>query len=329
MIFADKLIQLRKKSGWSQEELAEQMHVTRQSVSKWEGAQSIPDFEKMIRLSDLFGVSTDYLLKDELEEIELNLPVEESPGVRRVSMEEANAFLAAKAFTAKRIAYATLLCILSPICLILLGGMSEYTHYGLTETAAGGIGMVVLLVLVAVAVAIYISCGSQTAAYAYLEKEIFETEYGVSGMVKARQAQYKSTYTRNNIVGACMCILSLIPLFAGAIYDEDNDLLLLSMLAIMLVCIGVGVLFFIRGGIVWASFEKLLQEGEYARERKGKSPVLSAISSAYWLGATAIFLWLSFKYDSWQYSWIVWAIAGVLYPAVVAIVRAFEKPKAQ
>ena len=59
MIFADKLILLRKKAGWSQEELADQMNVTRQSVSKWEGAQSVPDLEKMIRLSKLFGVSTD------------------------------------------------------------------------------------------------------------------------------------------------------------------------------------------------------------------------------------------------------------------------------
>lgn len=69
MIFADKLIMLRKKAGWSQEELAEQMDVTRQSVSKWEGAQSIPDIEKIIRLSELFGVSTDYLLKDEIADI--------------------------------------------------------------------------------------------------------------------------------------------------------------------------------------------------------------------------------------------------------------------
>lgn len=46
MIFAEKLIQLRKKSGWSQEELAEQMGVSRQSISKWEGAQSIPDLER-------------------------------------------------------------------------------------------------------------------------------------------------------------------------------------------------------------------------------------------------------------------------------------------
>ena len=66
MIFADKLIQLRKKAGWSQEELAEQMDVTRQSVSKWECSKAIPDIEKMLRLSRLFGVSMASLMKDEI-----------------------------------------------------------------------------------------------------------------------------------------------------------------------------------------------------------------------------------------------------------------------
>ena len=60
MILADKIILLRKKSGWSQEELAEKMNVSRQSVSKWEGANSIPDISKIIDMSKIFGVSTDY-----------------------------------------------------------------------------------------------------------------------------------------------------------------------------------------------------------------------------------------------------------------------------
>ncbi len=68
MIFADKLIDLRKKNGWSQEELAEKLNVSRQAVSKWEGAQSVPDMSRIIRLSELFGVSTDYLLKDDPEQ---------------------------------------------------------------------------------------------------------------------------------------------------------------------------------------------------------------------------------------------------------------------
>lgn len=68
MILADKIVSLRKKAGWSQEDLAEKLGVTRQSVSKWEGAQSVPDMDKVVMMSRLFGVSTDFLLKDELEE---------------------------------------------------------------------------------------------------------------------------------------------------------------------------------------------------------------------------------------------------------------------
>ena len=70
MILADKITALRKKAGWSQEELAEQLGVTRQSVSKWEGAQSVPDLDKVVQMSRLFGVTTDFLLKDELSEEE-------------------------------------------------------------------------------------------------------------------------------------------------------------------------------------------------------------------------------------------------------------------
>ena len=67
MILADKIMNLRKKCGWSQEDLADQLGISRQSVSKWESGMSIPDLEKIVKMSALFGVSTDYLLKDEIE----------------------------------------------------------------------------------------------------------------------------------------------------------------------------------------------------------------------------------------------------------------------
>lgn len=68
MIFADKLTQLRKKAGMSQEELAEKVGVSRQAISKWEGAQAMPDMNRVLKLSEVFGVSTDYLLKDSIED---------------------------------------------------------------------------------------------------------------------------------------------------------------------------------------------------------------------------------------------------------------------
>lgn len=68
MILADKLIKLRKKAGLSQEELADKMDVSRQSVSKWESAQCAPELPKLIQLSNFYGVSLDYMLKDDVTE---------------------------------------------------------------------------------------------------------------------------------------------------------------------------------------------------------------------------------------------------------------------
>ena len=67
MALSDKLYMLRKKSGLSQEQLAEQLSVSRQAISKWESGQSVPESEKLIAISNYFDVSLDYLLKDENE----------------------------------------------------------------------------------------------------------------------------------------------------------------------------------------------------------------------------------------------------------------------
>ena len=327
MIFADKLTKLRKKAGWSQEELAEQMNVTRQSVSKWEGAQSVPDLEKMIRLSNLFGVSTDYLLKDEIEDTDSILPSDDMSAIRRVSMEEANAFLSIKATTSKSIALATFLCILSPICLLILGAISEVSEYALADNVAGGIGMIVLLLLVTIAVALFISSGRKTAAYDYLEKEIFETEYGVSGMVSSLKTQYNETHTRNNIIGAGLCIMALIPLFAGTIFNDESELLLTIMLSSSFIIAGIGVVFFISSGIVWASYEKLLQEGDYSKEKKKNQSIATTISVIYWSIATAVYLGYSLSTNNWGYSWVIWVVAAVVFPAIVTISNLLDKRK--
>ena len=123
MILADKIISLRKKAGWSQEELAQQLGVSRQSVSKWEGAQSVPDLDRILQLSRLFGVTTDDLLKDEIEEFG---PAAESdePALRRVTMEQSAQYLVLRRKAAPQMALATLLCVLSPIPLLMLAALS-------------------------------------------------------------------------------------------------------------------------------------------------------------------------------------------------------------
>lgn len=181
----------------------------------------------------------------------------------------------------------------------------------------------------------YYSCGNrrcdvyikrqQNRPICLLGKEKFETEYGVSGMVKERKAQYKDLHTKHNIAGACLCVTALIPLFAGAIIDADNDLFLTIMLSLSFLIAGVGVICFIKTGIIWASYEKLLQEGEYSKENKEKPSFSGAIYTAYWVIATAVYLGYSLSSNNWGQSWIIWVVAGVIFPAVIAITNAFEK----
>ena len=321
MILADKIVSLRKKAGWSQEELAEQLGVTRQSVSKWEGAQSVPDMDKVVQMSRLFGVTTDYLLKDEIEEQAAAL-VEESP-LRRVTMGQAADYLARRRAAAPKVAFAVLLCVVSPVTLLLLSAMSEAQRFPISENAAAGIGLCVLLVLVAVAVSIFLRTAAAVRDYRFLEEEPFETEYGVTGMVRQRQQEYAETRTRYTTIGVVLCVLAAVPLFA-AVCVNGSDLLYVAAVCALLVLVGIGCLFLVNAGVYSGAMEQLLEEGDYTRGQKKHHKVRGTVTTIYWLVAVAVFLVYTYGPSGNgqpRYSWIIWAVAGVLYAAVMGVVR--------
>ena len=284
MILADKIMTLRKKAGWSQEELAARLNVSRQSVSKWEGAQSIPDMDKVVQMSRLFGVTTDFLLKDELEieEHTQSEPMDEPP-LRRVTMEEASAYLALRRAAAPRMALATFLCIISPVALLMLAAMSEMSRFGISENAASGIGLCGLLVLVAIGVALFLTCSARVRDFAFLEEEPFETEYGVSGMVKERMQDFANTYSRLNITGTVLCILSAVPLFVSMCI-ETADVVYVAAVCLLLIIAGIGCVAFTYGGTIHASMERLLEEGDIPASRNpaAASRARSAPSTGCW-----------------------------------------------
>ena len=326
MLLAEKIMTLRKRAGWSQEELAAQLGVSRQSVSKWEGAQSVPDMQKVVQMSRLFGVTTDYLLKEELGEPE-PAPAESDAPLRCVTMEQAADYLAQRQAAAPKLALATLLCVLSPVALLLLAALSDRPGAALLENAAVGIGLCVLLVLVAAAVAVFITCAAQVKAYAFLETEPFETAYGVTGMVRERRAAAAPEHTRGKVAGTVLCILSAVPLFI-AVCLNGPDLLYVAAVCLLLVFAGLGSALFVYGGVYQAAMDRLLEEGDYVRPRKRQNGVVGAISSIYWLTVTAAYLLWTFGpwWDAQpQDTWVLWAVAGVLYGAVMALVRGIRK----
>ncbi len=86
MDFGEKLLALRKKEGMSQESLAEKLNTSRQAISKWENNQGFPETEKLLKISNIFNVSLDYLLKDSVEH-------KEESDAYYVSREVAQSFL--------------------------------------------------------------------------------------------------------------------------------------------------------------------------------------------------------------------------------------------
>lgn len=326
---------MRKKNGWSQEELANQLGVSRQAVSKWESASSIPDLDKIVKMSIIFGVSTDYLLKDSLEErrdteeiLECNtaeLGMDDEKGIRMISMETANVYLDLLRNISSRIALGVSLCILSPIMLIGLTGVSDKKEgMILSAEAAVGIGMTILLLMVAVAVAVFIIYGRKIEIYDFLEKEPIELAYGVKGLVEKEKLGYEAVHSRKLVLGIVLCILSAVPIMVLAVSDK-NEMLTILGVNLCLILVSIGVYLLVSTGIVYGGFQKLLEEGDYTRSQKIENKRNDVISKIYWCSATAIYLGWSFITMEWEKTWIVWPIAGVFYGAVVGISSVIRK----
>ena len=330
MILADKIIENRKKNGWSQEELADRLGVSRQSVSKWEGAQAVPDMKKIIQMAEVFGVSTDYLLRDDIEtatapEIP---PVDSGLGdeVRSVSMEEASAFLEHNMKASSTVSTGVMLCVLSPVILLILGGLQNCGMLKVSEEVAGISGVVVLIMIVAVAVGMFIITSLRGKDYDFLEDTNIDTEYGVSGMARERRDAYAQTHSRRLVIGIMLCVMAAVPLLILLMmgYSNNSDLLPAIGVAALLAMVAVGVKLIVLTCIRQDGYDKLLEEGDYTRLNKKAG----RFDGIYWMVALAVYLGWSFYNMQWQTTWIVWPIAGVLYVVYHEIMKAIFRSRA-
>lgn len=332
MDLAEKISTLRKQRGWSQEDLAEQMDISRQSVSKWESRMSVPDLDKIVKLSVIFGVTTDYLLKD--EETEGTGPacageiVETGTGrsgdwetARVISMQEAVEYLELVSGTATKIAGSVFLFIISPVTLLLLGGLSENGGAPISENAAAGIGLIVLLLLVAAGVMILIFNGTRLSRYEYLEKEDVLLEAGVREMVEERRESFEGQYRKFMALGIGLCILSVLPLF-GALALDSPEIYYIFSVCIILLLSACGVFLIVWKGSINGSYQRLLEEGDYTRKRKHMAGWRKGISGAYWCVVTAVYVGISFLTERWDMTWLVWPCAGIIWAAVYSLISA-------
>lgn len=318
MIFSDKLIALRKKNGFSQEELAEKLGVSRQAVSKWESAQSIPDLNRILELSKLFGVTTDYLLKDELEQSEALPDQDSDQGLRSLSMEEASEYLRVSGRSALRVALGTMTAILSVVPVIVLGVLSE--KYG-DWLAAVGVGA--MLLIIACAVGLFIMNGSELKPYEFLDKEPIDTAYGVDGMAEERRRKLAPKLTRWRIIGVVLMLMGVAAMVIVGTAAEGKELLEGCAMAGMMVFIALGSFLMVRAGCLSGGLDRLLEEGDFTREKKAEGERAS-LMLIFWMIVVAIML-VALLVLEWSYFWVIPAVGGVLTPVVSEIEKLLRK----
>ncbi|WP_026668358.1 helix-turn-helix domain-containing protein [Butyrivibrio sp. AE2005] len=322
MILADKIINERKKLGLSQEELADKLEVSRQAVSKWESAQSTPDLNRILMMSKIFGVSTDYLLKDEIEQAgdgELTEYEGDYSPKKLVTMETATSYIDAVERTNPFIALGVSLCIASPAVMMALSTLSQYGRCSDNIASVGGI--VILLFMVAAGVFIFITTDKDLKPFEYIEKEEIDTAYGVDGMLREKKSRLEKRKSSFIAVGVIMCILSCVPLLATSMMNSGGELTSL-MVGVLLIMVSVGVNMIIRGNAVVDACNKVLQEEDYTPSGKRLNKITGKVASIYWPIIVAVFLGVSFLTDKWETTWIIWPVAAVLFGAIAGIIKA-------
>ncbi len=323
MILADKIINERKKNGWSQEELADMLDVSRQSVSKWEGAQSVPDLQKILKMAEIFGVSTDYLLKDEMEPEQNTATIvyekhDVNFSLRKVSMEDASEYIELRKQILPSVGLGVFMCITCPVILILMAGLSESDIMNISDRVATAIGLLFLFGQLGYAIFLFISKSGRLAKYDFLENEAFETEYGVDGMVKEKLAAHEEVNTRALTIGVLLCVLGCVPLVITSVMGLPS-FVIICMVCLLLLLVATAVYLFITICGVHSSYKILLQDGDYTIAAKRTNRKLENLSRIYWLFITVIYLAASFITMRWDRTWIIWAVSGVLFALIRVI----------
>ena len=301
MILADKIISLRKKEGMTQEDLANLVGVSRQSVSKWESSMAMPDLDKVVKLSQIFSVSTDFLLDDNLgmEQIIVDEKVEDTS--KLVDLDLLNQYYGAYEKIARLISLATILVIISPIAYMTLDNINE------------SLGVIIFLALIALAVGLFINSGFGASKFEFIEKEPYNFSYGVEGVIKKNLDQYQPILKRNIILAIAIFILSPAVYVVAINAGITNNIPV--YLFLILTAIGASLMGYSM--IKYSSYRDILKYRDPKIQKKeGK---IGKISGVLWITAIGVFFIYSFWTGNWQASWIIFVIASFLQ-VIIAMV---------
>ena len=300
MEFYEKLRKLRKENGMSQEELAQQLNVSRQAVSKWESGQGFPETDKLLTIGNIFSVSMDYLLKTNNEE---SLAAEEEAGYY-VNREMVYGYLAMKKHGARRIALGVAIIVLS---------------IAFTMLFEDAVGTFLFFLGIASGVAIFVLQGFRPNRYKEIEKQplVFDAEF-------FKEFQMDCTLRRKKLgLYIVTGIMLLIASYAANVLIEDILMLPSQYEAIYPIFWASGIAVLIINSSAIISEDVIIKNKDHMKEL-GHEKKSERIFGAGFLLAAAVFLFIGIIWDKWNPCWIVFPVTALICTAISVWINSKE-----
>ncbi|MBO4242914.1 MAG: helix-turn-helix transcriptional regulator [Clostridiales bacterium] len=253
MILSEKIAELRKRSGLSQEQFGDKIGVSRQAVSKWEMAQSVPDISKIMTIAEFFNVPTDFLLKDELDLSflsEQKIPVA-SAEKESISLEKVQSYFYAKKASAKYIVGSVFLFFLSPVAGIILSTL------GSDKLPLLGV-MIQMIFLIPLAILVVLAV-KKTSDFKPLFDKDAELAYGVKGAAEEAKKRFDHTHLLGVIIGIVFLLASVIPMMTCGLLLETDGPGLIPGAIIMLLLLAAGISSIVYVSMINGGYKKILK----------------------------------------------------------------------
>ena len=298
MAFPENLQFIRAQAGVTQEQLAEQLEVSRQSVSKWEGGQSFPEMDTLLRICQLYHVNLDTLLRGSVEESQV------------ADTAQYDAFMTR---FARRIA-TSVSAIIAGLGLITL--LRGYDPADSMELLTGALFMLILTVAVVVIVA------------SAIQMENFRKHYPLIADFYTQEE--KDAFHQRFVwliaggVGAILFGVTLLMLFFTR-FPEREPYESLAGGAFLLIVAGA-VFSFVYGAIQEDKYKiwKYNRDNNPTPEAKRRLNLIGTIQAAMMLLATAIYVGLGLALDLWRTAWWVFAVGGILCGVVSVVLDPYK-----
>ena len=251
--------------------------------------------------------------------------MDDEPKRTVISLETAKDFIQNHIKASYKIATGVLLCIWSPILLILLSSRYDESFFGV-KNGGTALGMVVLFTMVAFAIGLFIMSGVELNRYELATDGRFLLDHDASSHVRAEEDRNKMSMATKITIGVILCIFSSVPIIMLGILEVEEYLLVYGV-GVLLFTVGFAVFLFITAGMRQSAYQILLKKGDYTEEARNRSKKAELIGGFYWPIIVIIYLYWSFTTGNWHYTWIIWPLAGLLFAAVTGLWALMSKDR--